>query len=155
MQHRFAALALLAAVTAPPAAIAQGRPAAADSAAAVATVHAFHAALASGDSAAALALLAPSVQIVESGSVEDLAHYREHHLPGDMNYARAAKSDRTVTQVTVRGDVAWIVSTSVTTGESNGRAINSQGAELAVVVRTPQGWRVSAFHWSSRARRAG
>lgn len=130
-------------------------PARSDSADAVATVAKFHAALASGDSGAALALLSPAVQIVESGGVEDLAHYREHHLPGDMNYARATKSDRTITHVSVRGDVAWIVSTSVTTGEVNGRTVNSQGAELAVVIRTPQGWRIAAFHWSSRARRAG
>lgn len=99
-----------------------------DSADAVGAVRRFHAALAGGDSSGALAQLSPSVQIIESGGVEDLVHYRAHHLPGDMSFARATKSDRTILSVAVRGDVAWIVSTSVTTGESNGRAINAQGA---------------------------
>jgi hypothetical protein len=37
----------------------------------------------------------------------------------------------------------------------NGRAINSSGAELMVLVRTSSGWKISAIHWSSRARRPG
>lgn len=127
---------------------------ASDSAAAVATVQRFHAALAAGDSTAALSLLSSGVQIVESGGVENLAHYREHHLPADIAHARSTRSEQSVVQVMVRGDVAWVVSTSVTTGDMNGRAINSNGAELAVLARTPQGWTLSAVHWSSRARRS-
>lgn len=145
-----AAAAILAA--APPTLRAQAS--AKDSTAVVSTVEAFHAALAHGDSAAALALLDPRAQIVEAGGVENLAHYREHHLPGDIGYARATKTVRTIVQVDVRGDAAWIVSTSATTGESGGRAINSQGAELAVLARSGGAWRIAAFHWSSRARRA-
>lgn len=124
-----------------------------DSAAAVATVQKFHTSLVAGDSAAALALFTDGVQIIEAGGIEDRTHYREHHLAGDMSYAKAAPTQRTVTQVTIRGDVAWVVATSVTTGEVNGRAVNSQGAELMVLVRTSQGWKIAAVHWSSRVRR--
>lgn len=133
-------------------AAAQARNAPADSAAVVAAAAKFHAALAAGDSAAALALLTDDVQIVESGGVEDRAHYREHHLPGDIRFAMSATSQRAIGQVTVRGDVAWLVSTSTTTGESGGRPVNSQGAELMVLVRTSQGWKIAAVHWSSRRR---
>ncbi len=45
-----------------------------DSAAVVAAIRAYHGALASGDSAAALALLAEDVVILESGGKEDLEH---------------------------------------------------------------------------------
>lgn len=125
-----------------------------DSAAAIATVTRFHTALAAGDSAGALSLLSNDVMILESGGVETRDEYRAHHLPGDMAFAQAIKSERLVRRVTVRGDVAWVTGTSTTTGDYRGRAVNSAGAELVVLVRTPQGWRISAVHWSSRARRA-
>ena len=125
-----------------------------DSAAVVAAVETFHASLAAGDSAAVLALLFDGVQILEAGGVEDRSHYREHHLPGDIAYAKTAPSQRTVNRVTVHGDAAWVVSTSTATGEVNGRAVNSQGAELMVLIRTPRGWKIAAVHWSSRPRRA-
>lgn len=121
-----------------------------DSADVVATVERFHAALTAGDSAGAMALLAPDAIILESGGVETREEYRSHHLPGDMAYAKSMKSTRKPIRVTVRGDVAWASSTSTTTGESRGRAVNSAGAELVVLARTAAGWRISAIHWSSR-----
>ena len=33
------------------------------------------------------------------------------------------------------------------------RQVNSSGAELMVLSRTPQGWRITAIDWSSRTRR--
>lgn len=133
---------------------AQTKTHASDSTAVIATVEKFHASLAAGDSTAALASLSDGVQILESGGIEDRTHYRDHHLAADIAYAKAAPSRRTVDQVTVYGDAGWVVSTSITTGEVNGRAVNSQGAELMVLVRTPQGWKIAAVHWSSRTRRA-
>lgn len=125
-----------------------------DSAAAAAVVERFHGALAAGDSAAALALLAPEATILESGGVETRTEYRGHHLPGDIEFARAVRSERAPIRVTIRGDVAWTVSTSTTQGEFRGRQINSSGAELMVLTRAADGgWRISAIHWSSRARR--
>ena len=124
-----------------------------DSADVAAVVDAFHAALASGDSTAALALLASDVTILESGGVETREQYRDHHLAGDIAFARAVASRRSATAVRVRGDVAWATSTSVTEGEYRGRAINSSGAELTVLTREASGWRIRAVHWSSRAKR--
>jgi len=124
-----------------------------DSADAAATVERFHAALAAGDSAGALALLTPDVVILESGGVETREDYRAHHLPADIAFARAVKGERAPLRVTVRGDAAWATGTSTTVGEYRGRPVNSSGAELVVLTRTPQGWRIAAIHWSSRARR--
>lgn len=126
-----------------------------DSAAVAGVIAKYHEALAAGDSAAALALLADDAVILESGGVETRAEYRSHHLPGDISFAKAIKSQRGPVHVRIHGDVAWASSTSATQGEMNGRAINSAGAELMVLVRTPQGWKISAIHWSSRQRRAG
>ncbi len=124
-----------------------------DSLSVVSIIERFNAALASGDSAAAMSLLAPDAVILESGGVETRAEYQSHHLPGDIAYARSMKSTRGPIRVSVRGDVAWASSTSTTTGESRGRQVNSAGAELMVLTRTAAGWRISAIHWSSRSMR--
>jgi uncharacterized protein (TIGR02246 family) len=125
-----------------------------DSAAVAAAVDAYDRALAAGDSAAALALLAPDAVIVESGGVETREEYRGHHLPGDIAYARAVRSVRSAVRVVVQGDVAWATSTSTTQGTCRGRAVNSTGAELMVLSRGARGaWTIRAIHWSSRTRR--
>jgi ketosteroid isomerase-like protein len=131
---------------------------ASDSAAVARTITRFHDALTAGDSAGALALLAPDAAILESGGVETYDQYRAHHLPEDIGFARAVKSVRGTVSVTVRGDVAWASSTSTADGEYRGRAVRSAGAELMVLTRAPgsprgDGWRISAIHWSSRTRR--
>lgn len=156
--HRFPAL--LSILTA--GALALGTPAAAgaqqprarsaaDSAEVAATVERFHRALAAADSTGALALLTQDVQILESGGREDRAEYRSHHLSSDIAFARAVPSERGATAVRVHGDVAWATSTSTTKGTFRMRPIDSSGAELMVLVRTPQGWRIAAIHWSSRS----
>ncbi len=132
---------------------AQASAASTDSAAVVSTVARFHAALAAGDSAAALALLAPDVVVLESGGVESLADYRGHHLPADIAFARAVPSRRTLVRAEVRGDAAWVTGTSETRGTYRDRSIDSLGAELMVLARHSDGWRIMAIHWSSRAKR--
>ena len=124
-----------------------------DSAAVVAAVRGYHAALAQGDSAAALRLLAPDVLIQESGGQETLVEYRSHHLPGDIRFAMAVPSQRGPIVVQVAGDLAWATSTSVTQGTFGERTINSAGVELMVLSRTSSGWLIRAIHWSSRNRR--
>lgn len=125
-------------------------PAETDSADVAKTVHAFHSALESGDSAGALRLLTDDVQVLEAGGMESAAEYRAHHLPADIEFARAVKSEPGEVQVKVRGDVAWAAATSTTRGTFRNRSINSAGAELMVLVRTASGWRIAAIHWSSR-----
>lgn len=128
-------------------------PAASDSAAVVAVIERYHRALADGDSGGAMALLAVDAVILESGGRETRAEYQSHHLPGDIRFAQAIRSVRGSVAVTIRGDVAWATSTSTTQGDYNGRAINSAGAELMVLSREADGWRIRAIHWSSRTRR--
>ena len=126
---------------------------AADSAAVVQTVQRLGQLMESGDSLGVMALLADDVVVLESGGVETRAEYRSHHLKSDVEFARAVRAERTIHRVSVRGDAAWVASTSTTRGTFRGRAIDSSGAELIVLVRTSSGWRIAAIHWSSRARR--
>ena len=124
-----------------------------DAAAVTDVVERFHGALAAGDSAAARALLAPEAVILESGGIETVDEYTSHHLAADMAFAAAVASERGPIQVTVRGDVAWAVSTSRSRGRYGDRDIDSTGAELVVLSRGPEGWRIEAVHWSSRNNR--
>ncbi len=134
-------------------AAAAGAQAAPDDSTAVArAIAAYHDALARGDSAAALGLLAPDAAILEAGGRETLAEYRSHHLAADIAFARAVPSRRGAVHVTVAGDVAWAASTSETLGSFNGRPVDSRGAELMVLTRSPAGWIIRAIHWSSRSR---
>jgi ketosteroid isomerase-like protein len=111
----------------------------------------YHRALANGDTATAVSLLAGDVLIIESGDVETRDEYRSHHLAADVEFARAVASASGPVRVTLRGDVAWAISTSKTQGVFRGRAIDSQGAELMVVTREQGGWTIRAIHWSSHA----
>jgi ketosteroid isomerase-like protein len=120
-----------------------------DSAVALAVVDQFHAALRAGDSTGAAALLGPDVIVLESGDMEDRAAYVAHHLPADIEFAKAVTEQRDRVHITVRGDVAWAASTGRARGEFRGRDLNTASAELMVLVRTPLGWRISAIHWSS------
>jgi ketosteroid isomerase-like protein len=131
----------------------QARTAAADSAAVVQVIRQFHQALEAGDSSAVLRLLHDDAVILEAGGTETKEEYRGHHLPGDIAFARAVPRQPGVVRVTIRGDVAWASSTSVTRGRFRDRDINSQSAELMVLERDADGWAISAIHWSSRTLR--
>jgi len=124
-----------------------------DSTDVAAVIARFHSALAAGDSAAVLSLLADDVAILESGGLESRDDYRSHHLPADVEFARAVPSQRGAVTVRVSGDVAWATASSTTQGEFRGRQINSSGVELMVLSRERGGWRIRAIHWSTRTRR--
>lgn len=117
-------------------------------------VAAYHTAEAAGDSTAMVALLDEDAVILEGGGIETKLDFRAHHIAADIAYIRAVKVERGPVRVRVRGDAAWAASTRTAQGNVNGRAVNSAGAELMVLARTPAGWKITAIHWSSRARRA-
>ncbi len=124
----------------------------ADSTAVATAVQAFHAALVAGDSATVLDLLSADARILEGGGIETRAEYRSGHMRGDMRFASAVSRETGAIRVVVLGDVAWATSTNVTQGEARGRNIDSQGAELMVLTREGDGWKIRAVHWSSRSR---
>jgi ketosteroid isomerase-like protein len=124
-----------------------------DSSDVAALVQRFDALMAAGDSAGILALLADDAVVLESGGMETRAEFRSHHLPADINFARAVNGQQGPIMVRVKGDVAWASSTTVMEGEMRGRAINSVSAELMVFSREVGGWKLRAIHWSSRNRR--
>ena len=104
------------------------------------TADRFHAALATGDRAAMEALLAPNAVVLAGGD-----HYaRAEYLGGPFarTTALASAAPKPLYRRTgVAGDAAWVASTH--------RVGGVERAELLVMERTPDGWRVAAVHWSS------
>ena len=111
-------------------------------------VRAFKAALAAGDSTAAVGWLHPDVTIFEGG-VEDLSAYRAGHLAADMAFLQAVKQEIITFHIEVSGEMALYTSQSRSTGEFRGRAIDSRGLETISLQLTSDGWRLRHIHWSS------
>lgn len=115
-----------------------------------AAVHAFHDALAAGDSAAALARLHPDVRVFEGGHAETLAEYRSGHLGADMAFSGAV--DREVLEESVSGDAGWALYLSEyrMAGTFRDEEVEARGTETMLLVRGGDGWRIRHIHWSSR-----
>lgn len=123
-----------------------------DSLAIVRTASAFHSALERGDTTAVKNLLAPDARVLEGGEVESREQYFSHHLAADIEFAKAIRSERKLSFYARQGEVGWLASTSTTTGTFKGRDINSVGAELMILSRAQNGWKIRAVHWSSARR---
>lgn len=115
-----------------------------------AVVDRFHAALARGDTDAAVALLADDVLIFESGGVErSRAEYAAHHLGADAKFAQAVPRSVTSRSVAVIGDVAWVATEGRTTGTYDGHTVDSVSTETMLLRNGSAGWKIAHIHWSS------
>ena len=124
----------------------------ADSVAVVRVASRFHTGLENGDTATIKQLLAPDLRVLEGGEVETRAEYLAHHLAADIEFAKSVRSESRLTSYRREGSIAWLVSTSSAQGTFRGRAVDSVGAELMILSKTPSGWQIRAVHWSSGRR---
>lgn len=112
-------------------------------------VDSFHAALARGDTAAALALLAEDALIFESGGVErSKAEYAGHHLGSDAAFSQAVPGKVAARTARAVGDLAWIASERRVAGTFRGKAIDRQMTETMVLRRDVGSWQIVHIHWS-------
>lgn len=113
-------------------------------------VDGFHAALARGDTNAAVALLTADALIFESGGAErSKAEYASHHLGADAKFAQAVPRRVTSRTGAAIGDVAWIATEARTTGVYGERPIDSLSTETMVLRNGADGWKIVHIHWSS------
>lgn len=113
-------------------------------------VAAFHEALATGDSTAAIALLHDEVLVFEQGQAEDLGEYRSHHLAADIRFASQTTRHVMETRAMISDDLAVLTARTHTMGRVGNRDIDSHGVETMVLARTSSGWRIHHIHWSNR-----
>lgn len=115
------------------------------------SAHRLHDALAAGDSAAVLELLADDVRVYESGHAETRPEYRAGHLAVDIEFAGAVERETLSEHVRTSGEgVAVYLSEYRATGTFRGNEIDSHGTETLVMERRPDGWKIVHIHWSSR-----
>lgn len=115
------------------------------------TVAAFHQALAEGKAEPAGALLAPDIQIYESGYVErSRDEYAGHHLPADIGFARDTSSKVLKQSERIAGELAVVMQESETSGKYKGTKVHLFGTETVVLERRGEQWIITHLHWSSR-----
>jgi ketosteroid isomerase-like protein len=118
-------------------------------------VDAFHAALARGETTAALALLTDDAVIYESGGVErGKAEYASHHLEADAAFSKAVPTRVTRRTGAADGSVAWLLTEGRTNGTYKDRPVDRVTTETAMLRRIGGAWRITHFHWSSAAAKA-
>ena len=114
---------------------------------------AFQAALMAGDKAKVEALLAPDITIYESGYVErSRAEYAEHHLAGDIAFAKTSTNKVLKTTERIEGNVAVIWQETETTlkTKSKGKDLRMLGTETSILQKVGDSWSIVHVHWSSR-----
>jgi hypothetical protein len=62
--------------------------------------------------------------------------------------APAVEGTRWPVSLALGGDPAWTTSTTATRGKFRGGPVNPTDAELMVLTRAAETWKISAIHWS-------
>jgi ketosteroid isomerase-like protein len=117
-----------------------------------AVLESFYGAMKTGDTAAAMQVIAPDALFVESGRLETRDEYEKNHLPADIQFERQVNGVRGPMRVTFQGDTAWVIATTDYEGTFDGTPVNFVSAQLAVLTRETGDWRIRSIHWSSRRR---
>ena len=114
-------------------------------------VDAFHAALHSKDTAAALSLLDRGLVVYEFGLVDPTVEaYAFRHLPFDMDVAVATQWKLDTRHLGGTGDERWVLSTYRVTGkQSDGTPIDQTTLETAILRRSGGAFRIVHLHWST------
>lgn len=121
-----------------------------DEAGVTAAAKAFQTAMDTGDAATVMQYLAEDALMMEGGTIENRMQYEKDHLPADLEFAKGMTAKRMPVQQTVRGDVAWVRTSTEFSGTFQGQPLALLGLETMVLTREPEGWRIKALHWSSR-----
>lgn len=105
-----------------------------------------------GDTAAAMRVIAPDAVFLESGKLETRAEYEANHLPADIKFESQVTGKRAPMRVTFEGNTAWVIATTEYEGTFDGAPVNFVSAQLMVLSRDSGNWRIRTIHWSSRRR---
>jgi ketosteroid isomerase-like protein len=159
--RRSAVLALLALLAGSSAALAQSmiRPTytfprvdPADSISAVATFQKLMAAMQAGDTSAFVSLFAPdAVVMTPKGEMVPFPEYRRTNLPGLLAVTAGFRVDKdSITRASVNRLTAWVGASRDLSGRADGYFVHVYMESLALMRKTPDGWRVTVLNSTSR-----
>ena len=123
-----------------------------DEATVTAAVKAFQTAMDTGDPAGVMQYIHDDALMIEGGNIETRMQYEAAHLPADIAFSKEVTAKRMPIRLTVRGDTAWVLTSTDFTGTFEGRPIDFLGLESMTLSREPAGWRIRLIHWSSQNR---
>lgn len=123
-----------------------------DEAAVAAAAKAFQTAMDTGDAPTVMGYIADDALMMEGGTIENRMQYEQNHLPADLEFAKGMTAKRMPVQQTVRGDVAWVRTSTEFSGTFQGQPLALLGLETMVMTREADGWKIKALHWSSQRR---
>ena len=115
-----------------------------------AVLESFYGAIKKGDAAAAMSVIAPDAMFIESGRLETRAAYEKNHLPADIGFERQVTGTRGPLRVTFAGDTAWVIATTEYDGTFEGAPVAFVSAQLMVLAKDADAWKIRSIHWSSR-----
>ena len=134
------------------AACAPAQPSAKDEADVAAAAKAFQTAMDTGDGPTVMRYIADDALMMEGGTIENRMQYEQNHLPLDLEFAKGMTAKRMPVQQSVRGDVAWVRTSTEFSGTFEGQPLALLGLETMVMTREADGWKIKALHWSSQRR---
>ncbi len=95
-------------------------------------------------------LLTDDARILESGGIETKEEYLLHHFHSDGKFLSAMEREVQSQKVEANESTAWVSTASHMHGTYDDGDISINSAELAVLIKTDDGWKISSVHWSSR-----
>ena len=105
-----------------------------------------------GDRAAAMSHIAEDAVFVESGRLETREEYEKNHLPADISFEKQVSGKRGEWKITIEDNTAWAIATTDYDGIFDGAPVAFTSAQLAVLSRDGDAWRIRSIHWSWRRR---
>lgn len=119
------------------------------------TVEAFHKALRIGDGKAALAFMARDVSVFEQGFEETSRDsWGSKQLPDANQFAKQTERRVLRRESSQDTSTASVISTTLTTGEFDGRKLELEGTETMLLRREGDEWKIAHIHWSAHPKEA-
>lgn len=116
-------------------------------------VDAFYEAMGRGDRTAVLAQLSADVVIYEQGFAElSRDGYAKGSLANDLTFASVVKREVLKREAWEEGNLAWVLTQALVTGDFGENRLELQNAETLVLRRTDLGWKIVHIHRSTHPR---
>jgi ketosteroid isomerase-like protein len=115
-----------------------------------AVLESFYGAIKRGDANAAMSVIAPDAMFIESGRLETRAQYEANHLPLDIDFEKQVDGKRDPLRITFKDDAAWVIATTTYDGKFEGAPVRFISAQLMVLSKDADAWKIRSIHWSSR-----
>ena len=110
----------------------------------------FYGAIKRGDAKAAMSVIADDAMFIESGRLETRAQYETNHLPADIDFEKQVTGKRDPLRITFKDDSAWVIATTTYDGKFEGAPVQFVSAQLMVLTKDADTWKIRSIHWSSR-----